>query len=388
MNYDSNYYKKEPLVNRLVSEFVSNASYYTIRTYTPYLGTFNVLIDNRYVAMLRCIPQDVTRMVTLDTWRSFCHGILRSMMHIINHPLYRMAGYTTDNPSKVIHSITENCEIDTWLIDVCREVARPMARDRILYVPYLPKPYALARDRACYMYGLDLEQTVRVTGALKALKEIFFAGMSWTCRSLMKEDVTIAALAVTDGEFLFADPEMATWRFQASRLLSHFINGCLIPTTDRPQPPQVFEPWIATMVSLSDIDPEAVLETNFVPTPPMYQPQPERAMDAYHAAISTQNFITPEGARILVYYTIDRAVTYNAWLDRAESRSTSIPPIVYKRSLVRDLLHAESRFPTEDKHSKTPVKNDPQGTVNSKVPKPKGFRKKVKYDTLPSPNQE
>lgn len=377
----SNYLEKEVLVTKLVSDFVQTSSNYRLSFFTPNLTAFEKHIRNRYVTMvLRCVHSEV-RFVSWKTWQNFCRSVLRVMMHVINNQLYLLGGYPTDSVTKIIRLTIGENPVDRWLIDICRELSRPMAKDRTLYVPFMPctddMPISANPKTAIYGMSIEQSQTVTVTFtryvASQGIEELV------STREIVQEDVMISPLAVTDGEFMFVDNEVATWRKQISYQLVHFHNGCVVPNKDS-KPPKG-EAWLSRTLDREELENQADFTLNlidrFIPDEAYVVPT-GREMDALLAVANGEVFTTGGTHRLLVYWTVNRAEKYNDWLLSAKVNPSTLPPIDIRRKVVPDLLQVSKRFTSLESHSKTPNPADPQSTVRSDVYKAQAVANKMK----------
>lgn len=365
------------LVNKPISELATHA--FDIVLFEPNLQMFSQHLQNRYSQLLSKSVDGRDNFITLDTFIAHAESVLLTELHLVNRPLYARVDAKhkiTDSSSKVLASaIGRETPVDRWLIDICREVARPMARNKTLYVPFIehgkhrgsrPLPY----------FGLTTGASAFICETYRGYFNLIGLDFDSNSRTMCEEDLTVAPLTVSDGAYFFADPEMATWRYKASMSLMTFINGAKTWKQDDPRLS------ITVDDDLPILSPSRIItaEHKYVPS---YDniPWPDAldlklsTLDQYDNVMQGKPVQLLNEQRIVLYWTTNRSTTYASWFQTAKTINSSLPPLDEHKELTSACLHLATRYPTEEAHSKTPKSTGAsQGTIT--VPRVPGRKRK------------
>lgn len=372
-------FKTESLVGGLVSEISDVPSSLRITVYEPDLTYFERHCQNRYQQFLGCVVDSNDIVPDEATWLKLCHGVLRVQMHLVNGPIYKRAGYRTDSPNKIIALTFEQMPVPRWMIDISREVARPMAEGWKLYVPYIsPDPLYVGAEPRVSALGISVSQVCTLLPLLKALDERNCWEGKFESRVLGSEDVVIAPLCVVDGPYTFVSPDVASWRRKAFYLLRSFQNGCRRPVGGLTVQGDA---WTQVRGTLAAHPEWVVNPSDRIPVAaPVVVQQVDEIQVLRSIMIGEAVLLTGEDTpRYFLFYQNDRQGLYNHWLSTGGLPQAALPTLESRIQVIVNALTCTARFPTDDTHSKSPSRNDPQKTVRTdRLPGPRGRKKKVK----------
>lgn len=345
---------------------ISNMEIAQIHLYEPDLFAFDRHVRNQYALYKSELIDPDLWMPTLKSWVNFCYGVLVVYSQIQLSPLYRRLGVRTDSAKKLIVGCLNDVEIPRWLLDICREVTRPMVKDVHVYIPWIVARRG-GSTPGYEQYGIGATQAANVVAWLKALKLpcIDF-------RKLGEEGILSTLLSVRDGKYIFVTPEIATWRKQAWYMLLHLRNAAPIPNSILPRPNRV---WVPERVRSID-EPQTMVNEIDIPA---QLPIPVGEVPAVALAILNGGEYRPAHgqARLVFFVSDDRPAAYHAWLARARTAGTTLPPPERYQDNVRLMLSSMSRFSTDDMHSKTPPQSPVRVDVLKSTRKRKAKKKTV-----------
>lgn len=386
--------QKESMVGKYVSEAIVHEDQITIRFYTPDLFAFESHCSNWYCTLCSEITNGQTNVLNLDSFILYCRGALRVMMHCVNHHIYRRGGAETESIGKLTNLTFGTSEVPRWLLDICREYARPMAKGMTLYVPYINKENCLTKGTAPNLpgFGIGVSQSYQCGIILsKVMKDVGEGGT----RQMIEEDVTISPLCISDGIYTFVEADTASFRKSAYYYIQSFRNGCDAPELTMRGP-------VANPAAV-DWNPEREVAGNIpialvdnVPVPAMIPPPGGfNAMQVYQAILDNVDVLSNDPAnprpRVFLWYRMDaagndgRPVQYNAWFTRVNQPPPSLPPPDTRAVQVRAMTTVTSRFPSEEMRSKTP----PQNSVRQdKLPNSDTDKKQGKSGRTPKHKQK
>jgi hypothetical protein len=228
--------------------------------YVPDLTAFEQHVENHYASTLDLIQDRDEVIVDFDSYKRYCFGVLRTYVSVQLRPLYLESDTNTER-SWYLKSQTlgEDLFVECWLLDVCREICRPMiARNRVL-IPVIPPAtkgdVGDAPERVSGL-GLGVTQSVAVRALLR--DGVFRVEESLFERELWEEGVASAPLTMRIDNRQFvpsrASAERRNWWYQ----LGHFFNGIEAKQMgERVDPLKCADPkgpWKTTVVAVSSIE--------------------------------------------------------------------------------------------------------------------------------------
>jgi len=360
--------KVESIINHVVSEVSQITPNYKIMFYEPDLKLFNMHVFNHYIELTQHCLRDDLLFISPDTWKNYCEGVLRVMLHTLNNKLYKLGGGRTDSVLKILRNTLGDSKVPRWLIDLCREVARPMAQGCNIFVPYMSvNPHLVGSDDRMYWLGIGIAQATSVSTIMCLIDKELGWEEIFECRQVVEEDVVIAPLCVNDGATMFIDPCTATWRREAFYYLRSFVNGCNVPDMELGSSSQ--NAWCVERGSFATN--AYWFNLNLVDStepPDAKQVSVGNEIDVLRA-IQLGSYYVPPGTsmrpQLWLFYMNERNVIYNDWFLRGSCPNATLPNLLQINTVVRRLMAIQARFPSEDKYSKSPLRRDPQHTVRT-----------------------
>jgi hypothetical protein len=184
--------------------------------YEPDLTGFNTLIRNWYELQLASLELNhvVPDPVTFTQW---ANRFLATMLHVFLNEEYKMAGIPTDSPRKLLTSlVADGGLVPVYMVDLVREIARPMARSATVFIPAL---------------NLDFDGDAAFGGT--GLSPAF---SSWFCQFIDHEFLVpliterlvpapLVAFVGTEG-VLVDNADIASERYKNCLALRQLHNGC------------------------------------------------------------------------------------------------------------------------------------------------------------------
>lgn len=299
------------------------------------------------------------------TFEAFLPRFFATICHIFLQEEYVFLGVRTQSVSKLLLSIqTGGIGFPKFLLDVAREVARPVCHDSEIFLPVLD-------------LNFDGDSLVPGTG----LSPIFSTDMAWNFlseehrRPVVAERLVPSPLIAFIDDGVSADVEMiSTWRYNSVMLLRPLNNGAASPL-----PNEVVvrtarnSPSLSLERELNDQTPWTVKER--------FAPEPQT--DLSTATVSQANQVYAQIAqgqvavdhprlnkRVLIFAFRPNRNELSAWVRQAAngfSHVRGFPQIVALESLHLFGVEFDERFPTRTHHSKTPPSKGPkQRTFNSR----------------------
>jgi hypothetical protein len=248
----------------------------------------------------------------------------------------------TESPSKLLNLVFGDVEVPRYLVDICREVCRPMVSGRHVYIPWI-WPLVGGSTPGLKSLGLGVAQSIQVMNFLRAIPDL-------DSRRVVDEGILSSPLSVRDGEFHFVDPAISTWRRKAWYNLCHFINGAIEPENNNPY--ELGEPWVPTRSSFRD-EPE----WNVVPFWTLSPGVDIRVEDIQFVAFAILAGVPYRSlgvSRHWLFIGVDRQRLYNDWFTKEHCAGSCLPPPDLRRVELQFDVGESQRFPTDDTHSKTP----------------------------------
>lgn len=379
--------EKEPLFNLTPFE-ISIVDSLTIRTYLPDLFAFNVHVSNFYWHIIQDAETTDISVPTLQTFKNFALGVLQGYTHIQLRHIYLRCGQRTDSVSKIKNLVFGEIDAPRFLIELCREICRPIVTGNTVYVPVPIPEHKSSSDKLPWM-GMGAAQAKAIYGMLRHLP-FFKDEKNW--KVIQEEGVLSALMTVADGEYSFVDQATATWRKEAWYNLMHFRNGTIVPAKD----PAVIAgiPWTPHRRQPTD-DP---IYQDDVAVPVQFEYGNDLSnnelVKLYQAILRNQDFERPDGTfRVWLYFDNKRENTYNEWFRDQKSLGGQLPRIERRLARIRVMLAyinrepRNPRFPSEENPSRTPPHSTVRSDALPRKPKAKKRGKKpnpTSKETIPS----
>jgi len=341
----------------------------------PDLTLFDQHCRNRYQTWIAEVPDANDFTLSEDTYMRYAHGILCLVMSLNCANVYKRASpaIKTEGPAKLIRNVIDTHEVDKWLLDICREVSRVQASYNTLFVPCLQGSDPGADDhsttQACYYICMDVSQSCIVSGLLRTLWKTI--GREVDTRPVIVEDTAIAPLTIFDCPGVFMDRDIALWRSTAFMHLLSFVNGAQCAGSN----PFRYDPgWVGWIPRREQVQVALGRVRDQIATPRPVNVAPIVSLvDIYQAVLNG----TPDSQNSMwLYFDPDRPARYNAWFATPSGGHPGLPPVYTLREVVTANLALQGRFPTDERHSKTPHGSSPQHTVKNPNPRCKAKKKK------------
>lgn len=320
------------------------------------------MVRNWYVEQTMDIDTDTTVPDFAD-FLAFARRFLAACGHLHLNEEYKSVGVKTESPSKILASFTGTDTVfPRWLLDITREILRPMATQTAIFLP----AFACDYDGRSVVPGLgmSLATTSHITRFVKKLRL-----SSEDVRPLVAEKLLPAPLMVSDGPYIYANhDDVAGWRYNAFLNTRHLLHGCdgyanasdvHLRKQDRGQDLDI--QWITDPAEnlLDRWDEPAQIDVSLdVANIPANAPvQNQLFIDLARNGIVMLDHPVLNRNCIIMYYDVDMP-TRNVWIDRMISSdkaiSTGKPPVESRKISHRYGLEYSRRFPTTQYHSKTP----------------------------------
>jgi hypothetical protein len=396
--------EKELIAGQIIT---GEESQLRFRGYKPWLGSFSHHCENFWTFIAMKPTDTVTTVLTLNSWMHYCHSVLRAYAHLALQLEYKLGSIETDSPGKILAQLGE-FEVPRWLIDICREICRPISDKSIVYVPIVQGSWTRkARSGPLPSIGIDPSYSAFVALELKKFEV--------DMRLLTAERLTVSPYCYAEGEHLLVHPSMATWRKFAFYQLQHFQNGCFSLTDSELKATRLRRALHGVAPApVKQPAPLALLPQDTIPLPPSSLAFLVDRIRARYAApqlapvlmatmlgiaqsvIDSEAFqyapaagLAPQGF-IILYYASDVMAKYNAWTARRVSTAQGLPPEVSRNIVIERSTTVSDRFPTEEMNSKTPPDSGDRSTMRDEgKSKPRRRKKKTKKKaTTPEPEPE
>lgn len=325
--------------------------------YVPDLGMFEQLVSNWYENVITNLPNVTTLVCDKDSWMWYAKSVLFYYSHLSLNDEYKLAGITTDSPGKLRAQFGESPVVQ-WLIDVCREICRPMIHSGAIFIPIIPVHAECATSGPLPNLGVCSSDTAFVNRTLYGVLEIT------SVRDLVGEKLLIAPLSVADGEYTFQHSTTSSWRKEAFDLLRHFVNGCSIGASNLKTKPKAVraKSFARDVVKVYGFNP--VLKVSAPTLDPKFVDDTEKWKFLTSVMKMEPFTFDDKSVSLWLYYEDKRTTEYNAWIARAAKRTSALPPEMERKEMLDKVYDAVLRFPSENMRSKTPTK-DPQKTTKT-----------------------
>jgi len=209
------------LVDSLPHDVIMTAKV-KLRMYRPDLTNFFKLCTNKYRAMINDITNSEVFFFDLESWLMYCYGILICTLHLNNRIYYATVDIPNDSSNKLLNlCIGSQTPVPRWLIDICRELSRPVTWGRNVFVPAVANetkftgPTRMCEVPMTTLFGIDIITT---------LNNHFDAEYT-KARPLAPEELHVVQVGLIDGKFMFWDDDARRSRRLVIELLMHFRNG-------------------------------------------------------------------------------------------------------------------------------------------------------------------
>lgn len=155
-------------------------------------------------------------MIDKDSWLDYCRRFIVAYLHLALEVEYKHADVYTESTGKIISQCFGTAgEVPSWLIDVCREIARPMVHDKFVYIPWLNADFD-SSDLPVNGFGFDVTATLPIS--------IWCKQIGVPSRVPKTERLMPSPLFVSDAQVVYTHDEIQEWRYDACLALRHLVN--------------------------------------------------------------------------------------------------------------------------------------------------------------------
>lgn len=367
--------------------------------YEPDLTGFNHLVNNVWTRVLHVVEHDDI-IVDRHSFNSFCRRFLVMSFHMMLNREYQRIGVPTESFGKLMASVnpTRGVEVPRILLDICREIARPMEFNGTIFVPWLNADFTDGQA-PCAGIGIPAPAFERF-GA-------YFAKSKLETRNLIEEHILPSPLGVFDGAYGALSDDLAIWRREALDILRPLHNGCkvygqngartIFNRASVPDENDQINVWNPRLVTRNLLIERNIDEVEQLTVDTWATPEPIEINAFFNdlgimddAAVLRYSMLFTRGERIIdgrfwffIAPTVaERMDVLNDWFSYLRGGLPSLPPIRRYRKIVLNGLLMSHRFPTDVRHSTTP----PTGRAGQQTVKRP--RKKKVQSSAPGPPDE
>lgn len=308
------------------------------------------------------------KFVSLEAFQAFCRSFLILYSHITLNQYYQVAKYPTESPNKLIKTCLHACEIPRWLIDICREICRPMVSGSTVYVPYIQEELSYSFEHH-YSAIIPVGYVYSITNTLRTFCNEH--NLELSSRAIIVESLLSAPLSVADGEYCFIDPVTATWRKSAWYYLQHCRNCYAAPArrSNLYSPKAVMYNPFQEVITCNHQTP---VFNDEIKVPEMQHKDNLNATSVLHALMTNTNYREGKLELVVFHWMPERNTTYNSWFVNDLSSNHGLPNCERVNRKITRMMQVCKRFPSEEMRSKTP----PQNTVRAQSLKGRRGRKR------------
>jgi len=370
------------IVDRVVTpDLLGN---YRVVSYIPDLTGFRRLVKNWYTLAVIYKMTAVDFGLTEASLQAFAERFLATYAHICLNEEYKLFSIQTDSTKKLLASIQiEGGAYPRWLIDVCREICRPMAYGSSIFIP---------------VFGLDFDgDNVAFPGTgLSPQWSTIWSRLfpeSDSVRPVVGERLVVAPFVgfLREGVLCASHSDLATFRREAMLTLQTCRQGC-VGFRDGTSPPvrkngrgQCITPvhdFLPNIIGQYDVVENLAINDVFtldaLPAVILNRINGEFIEGNRNINIAPQG--QPEDVRLLFYPRTNAQIT--VWVRDAilqRRPAIGLPSPVEIVAQYPRMTHYSMRFPGDTYHSRTPQGKGPtQKTTRSKGK----FKAKVEYDDV------
>jgi len=363
-------------LNRLCSKPIeaSDLSKCTFVLYEPDLTGFDQNVSNWHAGL--CSEHDCdTFLPNLAELTTYARRLLATIAHIFLNQEYLAASISTDSATKLLKSVViDGVVIPRWFIDICRETVRPMVSYHTVFLPVFNLDY-------------DGNSVVPGTGLSPASSFIWTKPFAQNLdpRELIVERLTPAPLfgRVNEGIMCFQE-YISDTRYNCCLNLRTLHNGTRaykasevkVRKTPRNTP---FE----FTLSRNDTMQHSIIDRWNLSAPINLEIKDQNELNNFLLTYANGHWVIdhPEiGTPIVVLTFQGDLASTSKWVTNSLSRvlpNAARPPIVEMKDYHLLGLHFSKRFPSDEKHSKSPTPSGKgsQRQSRSNPKKQKSFNK-------------
>jgi len=264
----------------------------------------------------------------------------------------------TDSFKKLLANSFAGAQVPKYLIDLCREVARPMYTRNKIFVPYIDADADRHGQGTFPGIGIGPAQVKVVSTILKNIKDKLHYNLPM--RTLIQEDVTVAPFCSSDGKFNFVEPHISTQRKSSWNCLRHLRNGFQRPLGNLKSYrfPNDNAVWDVVLTTVSESHVPDLRDS--IVQPDAYLP-PDGITNALLLIAASQGiFIDCDPAaathdwRFFMYYDKTRLDKYSDWFSGKFGTVSLLPPPHGIDTDIRFMTRYTERFPNFETRSSTP----------------------------------
>lgn len=341
----------------LMAQF--NPGYHKVVYYKPVLDNFLRIAHNWYTVQCAKLQRDDQRL-TNDEFEDYCLKLL-GYLNCLHLEQLVLITLSRKIDALKFHKAFASLLFPTFLISLCREVIRPMARGKTFYVPWINCNY----DSASIVgSGLGIDP-INTSYFQSTLPHVLYS-------IVMLEQPLVSPVMVCENDYMVIFPyvHITEYRYESMRMLRSFVNGTIIydehrSITYRTQPHGRVQPYNAERMNQV---PRETFQQSIIYEPVHDYPQVQPAeVITIIKAIALQKVTAlnriGEYNRVFLWYDDDaptRANILYSW----HRRTTHSDFIV---TIDSPLLtyHNGNNFPSETAPSKPAVSKPSQPTVST-----------------------
>lgn len=296
---------------------------------------------------------------------AYAQAVLIAFQDLHLDRLYTMYNISHLSPGQLRAHGPYECYVPQYLLDMVREVCRPVYHAGYLWVPVASVESA---TDSCVDIGKHLGMSKSEILSLSTWLLNHSGPESFPCRTLVKEfQLLVSPGSVADGKYFFADSFMSKWRLDCVFLLRSFVNGCPQALSSLP---------LAREVPLYSLDlfverkEAATTRFRLEEAHPTFQDEGELSAELEVVLYKAILHCEPFKGKYYLYWGSDRLTTYQRWLHQGIAGSSVLPDAMICLNYIALAAKCMERFPVPgpptvsgtvtSKGSRTPKRNGPR----------------------------
>jgi hypothetical protein len=338
------------------------------RPYTPKLALAEVHLKNHYRHIVSDIVELQRAVIDENSFVNYSLGFIKVYAHVINRDIYNRVGVRSDSLKKFEALVFGTGAFPRFLLDLAREIARPMYFNHTVFYPVFTQGDVVAKSPMGFQ-GITASNSSKFSiGVGKLYRAAGYTGPE--PRPIAPEDVRLAPLYVHDGDYSYYNEDVASWRKSAQYVLQHVVNGSMVDEPPNNLAAAAGEGINVIFAAVSEDADLQVRQFEQAPREELFD-LPGDAGGALvqatvlAAIVGSVNAVVNGVQYLWLFWVNDRQNIQNDWLG-AGAVNAHLPRGIEATKTIRILeTDYPMRFPTSESHSRSPRSGarGPQGTI-------------------------